>query len=239
MDTEESLSRLMQHPVWMHVPCTLPAVISTKPRDKTSTGDTRALADRSGRHRPREAMLAVLFLVPGVAGLGMFVIFPLFQERRAFVKAGLDPNSPPKTVNEITEAARNGKGKDDVHKRAAREFVKFLADKDSQTTWHTSTGYFPITKAAPETDADKQRVAQRPQFATAIEQLQATALSKATQGCLLGVMPQVRKGAERGMQAAVLSGTDPKAALQNEETAPHGPINDYNSSVCGGARGAP
>jgi sn-glycerol 3-phosphate transport system permease protein len=69
----------MQHPVWMHVPCTLPAVISTKPRDKTSTGDTPALAARSGRHRPREAVLAVLFLVPGVAGLGMFVIFPLFQ----------------------------------------------------------------------------------------------------------------------------------------------------------------
>ena len=88
----------MQHPVWMHVPCTLPAVISTKPRDKTSTGDTRALAARSGRHRPR-----------------------------------------------------------------AWEFVKFLADKDSQTT----------------------------------------------------------------------CGTDPKTASQNEETALHGPINDYDSSVGG------
>jgi sn-glycerol 3-phosphate transport system substrate-binding protein len=126
-----------------------------------------------------------------------------------------------------------GKGKDDVHKRAAWEFVKFLADKDSQTTWHTSTGYFPISKAALQTDADKQWVAQRPQFATAIKQLQGTALTKATQGCLLGVMPQVRKGAERAMQAAVLSGTDPKTALQNEETALHGPINDYNSSVGG------
>jgi sn-glycerol 3-phosphate transport system substrate-binding protein len=63
--------------------------------------------------------------------------------------------------------------------------------------------------------------------------LQGTALTKATQGCLLGVMPQVRKGAERAMQAAVLSGTDPKTALQNEETTLHGPINDYNSSVGG------
>jgi sn-glycerol 3-phosphate transport system substrate-binding protein len=53
------------------------------------------------------------------------VIFPLFQGRRAFVKAGLDPNNPPKTLDKITEAARK--------------------------------------------------------------------LTKATQGCLLGVMPQVRR----------------------------------------------
>jgi sn-glycerol 3-phosphate transport system substrate-binding protein len=126
-----------------------------------------------------------------------------------------------------------GKGKDDVHKRAAWEFVNFLASTDSQTTWHTSTGYFPISKGALQTDADKQWVAQRPQFATAIKQLEGTALTKATQGCLLGAMPQVRKGAEQAMQAAVLSGTDPKTALQNAETALQAPIHDYNSSVGG------
>ncbi|WP_446214771.1 ABC transporter substrate-binding protein [Micromonospora sp. IBHARD004] len=126
-----------------------------------------------------------------------------------------------------------GKGKDDAHKRAAWEFVKFLSDKDSQATWHTSTGYFPISKGALETDVDKQWVAQRPQFQTAITQLQNTPLSKATQGCLLGAMPQARKAAEQAMQAAVLSGTDPRVALEQQQQALAGPIKDYNQSVAG------
>ncbi|MEU5565249.1 ABC transporter substrate-binding protein [Micromonospora musae] len=126
-----------------------------------------------------------------------------------------------------------GKGKDDAHKRAAWEFVKFLSDKDVQATWHTSTGYFPISKGALETDVDKQWVAQRPQFQTAITQLQNTPLSKATQGCLLGAMPQARKAAEQAMQAAVLSGTDPRTALQQQEQAMAGPIKEYNQSVAG------
>jgi sn-glycerol 3-phosphate transport system substrate-binding protein len=126
-----------------------------------------------------------------------------------------------------------GKGKDDAHKRASWEFVKFLANKDSQATWHTSTGYFPISKGALDADVDKQWVAQRPQFQTAITQLQNTALTKATQGCLLGAMPQARKAAEQAMQAAVLSGTDPKTALQQQETALAGPIKDYNTSIGG------
>ncbi|MFR9780837.1 ABC transporter substrate-binding protein [Micromonospora sp. MS34] len=126
-----------------------------------------------------------------------------------------------------------GKGKDDAHKRAAWEFVKFLSDRDSQATWHTSTGYFPISKGALETDVDKQWVAQRPQFQTAITQLQNTPLSKATQGCLLGAMPQARKAAEQAMQAAVLSGTDTRAALEQQQQALAGPIKDYNQSVAG------
>jgi sn-glycerol 3-phosphate transport system substrate-binding protein len=126
-----------------------------------------------------------------------------------------------------------GKGKDDAHKRASWEFVKFLANKDSQATWHTSTGYFPISKGALDSDVDKQWVAQRPQFQTAITQLQNTTLTKATQGCLLGAMPQARKAAEQAMQAAVLSGTDPKTALQQQETALAGPIKDYNTSIGG------
>ncbi|PYC63879.1 ABC transporter substrate-binding protein [Micromonospora arborensis] len=126
-----------------------------------------------------------------------------------------------------------GKGKDDAHKRASWEFVKFLSDKDSQATWHTSTGYFPISKGALETEVDKQWVAQRPQFQTAITQLQNTPLSKATQGCLLGAMPQARKAAEQAMQAAVLSGTEPRAALEQQQEALAGPIKDYNQSVAG------
>jgi len=40
--------------------------------------------------------------------------------------------------------------------------VKFLESKDSQATWHTSTGYFPVNKGALDTDVDKQWVASKP-----------------------------------------------------------------------------
>ena len=126
-----------------------------------------------------------------------------------------------------------GKDKDDAHKRAAWEFVKFLASKDSQAQWHTSTGYFPISKGALDTDVDKQWVSQRPQFSTAIKQLEGTKLTKATQGCLLGVMPQTRKAAETAMQAAVLQGKDAKQALSDAASSLDGPIKDYNQSVGG------
>ncbi len=124
-----------------------------------------------------------------------------------------------------------GKGKDDAHKRASWEFVKFLETKDSQATWHTSTGYFPVSKAALDTDVDKAWVASKPQFQTAITQLQSTKLTTATQGCLFGVMPQVRKAAENAMQAAVLQGKDPKQALTDAANSLSQPIKDYNDSV--------
>ena len=49
-----------------------------------------------------------------------------------------------------------------------------------------------------------------PLFDVAVKQLEATKLSKATQGCLLGVMPQARKASEDGLESA-LNGADPQA----------------------------
>ncbi|MBV9846732.1 MAG: ABC transporter substrate-binding protein [Kutzneria sp.] len=126
-----------------------------------------------------------------------------------------------------------GRGKDDAHKRAAWEFTKFLESKDSQATWHTSTGYFPISRAALDTETDRQWVAKKPQFQVAINQLQGTKLTKATQGCLFGVMPQVRKAAENAMQAAVLQGKDARQALQDAQDSLNRPIGDYNDAVGG------
>lgn len=48
--------------------------------------------------------------------------------------------------------------------RAAWELTQFLASKTSQVTWYTSTGYFPISKAALTDPADQQWVQSKPQF---------------------------------------------------------------------------
>jgi sn-glycerol 3-phosphate transport system substrate-binding protein len=122
---------------------------------------------------------------------------------------------------------------DTAKERASWELVKFLASKQSQVTWHTSTGYFPISKAALSDPADQQWVSQKPQFSTAIQQLASTKLTYATQGCSVGVMPDIRKDTENAMQAAVLQGQDAKQSLINAENTANKQIADYNAKLGG------
>lgn len=122
---------------------------------------------------------------------------------------------------------------DAARERASWELVKFLAGKQTQVAWHTSTGYFPISKAALREPADQQWVAQKPQFATAIRQLEATKLTPATQGCSVGVMPDIRKDVEQALQAAVLQGQDAKQALTDAENKAAKQIADYNAKLGG------
>jgi sn-glycerol 3-phosphate transport system substrate-binding protein len=123
--------------------------------------------------------------------------------------------------------------KDAAHERAAWELVKFLASKQSQVTWHTSTGYFPISKAALTDPTDQAWVTGKPQFQTAITQLQNTKLDYATQGCSVGEMPDVRKDVENAMQAAVLQGQDAHTALTNAQNTANKQIADYNTKLGG------
>ncbi|MGH3491890.1 MAG: ABC transporter substrate-binding protein [Sciscionella sp.] len=126
-----------------------------------------------------------------------------------------------------------GKGKDAAHKRAAWDFVKFLVSKQSQVTWHTGTGYFPVVKSALADPVDKKYVAARPQFETAITQLQQTKLDPATQGCSVGPLPDIRKSVENSMQAAMLQGKPAKAALQGAESKANGAIKAYDAKLGG------
>ena len=120
---------------------------------------------------------------------------------------------------------------DKAKERAAWELVKFLSSKQSQVTWHTSTGYFPISKSALDDPADQQWVKQKPQFSTAIKQLQKTKLTYATQGCSIGEMPDLRKDVENALQAVVLQGQDPKQALTNAESTADKQIAAYNAKL--------
>jgi sn-glycerol 3-phosphate transport system substrate-binding protein len=122
---------------------------------------------------------------------------------------------------------------DPAKERAAWELTKFLAGKQSQVTWHTSTGYFPISKAALNDPADQKWVKQKPQFATAVKELEHTKLSYATQGCSVGEMPNVRKDVENALQAVVLQGKPPKQALTSAESAANNQSADYDSTLGG------
>ncbi len=117
--------------------------------------------------------------------------------------------------------------------RAAWEFIKFLMEPANQAYWHTKTGYFPVSKTALSDPTDQAWVQQHPQFQTAITQLNQTKLDTATQGCLLGVMPQVRQNTEVGMEKAILGEATPQAALDAAVAADQPLIDQYNTATGG------
>ena len=88
-----------------------------------------------------------------------------------------------------------------------------------------------LSKAALNDPTDKKWVSQNSQFGTAIKQLQQTPLNHATQGCSEGEMPQVRQDVQNAIQAILLQGQDPKAALTKEQNIVNGVIASYNSKL--------
>jgi sn-glycerol 3-phosphate transport system substrate-binding protein len=122
-------------------------------------------------------------------------------------------------------------GKPSYEQKAAWEFVKFLEQPDNMAYWHTHTGYFPVDKKALNDPADQAWVQQYPLFRAAIDQLHATKLDKATQGCLLGVMPQTRQAAEVGIENAILKKASPQKAMDDAAAAIQPQIDQYNQAV--------
>ncbi|MEQ4305309.1 ABC transporter substrate-binding protein [Plantactinospora sp. B6F1] len=125
----------------------------------------------------------------------------------------------------------NGVGHSDAEKRGAWEFVKFASSAAQQAQWHTGTGYVPINPKALEEQIDKDWVAQYPQFRTAVDQLHALPPSVASAGCLLGVMPQARKAAEDGLEAAIVGAKPAEQALKDAAASVQPEIESYNKSV--------
>lgn len=97
---------------------------------------------------------------------------------------------------------------------AAWEFVKFVTKPDIQAEWAASTGYFPITPKAYDEDVLKEKYDEYPQYKVAVDQLQNTKASPATQGPLTTVMPESRKIIESAL-GELYDGGDPKKVLDN------------------------
>ncbi|WP_026065958.1 ABC transporter substrate-binding protein [Actinoalloteichus spitiensis] len=127
----------------------------------------------------------------------------------------------------------SGPGHEPAEQRAAWEYVKFLSTADNQAEWHTSTGYFPTNRAALETDLDREWRAENPQFDTAVDQLEATELTTATQGCLAGAMPKVRQLAEEAIEAALTGAKSVEDALGDAREALRGEMSAYTDSIGG------
>ncbi len=121
--------------------------------------------------------------------------------------------------------------KPSYEQKASWEFTKFLELPENMAYWHTHTGYFPVSKAALNDPSDQAWIQQYPSFRTAIDQLHASKLDKATQGCLLGVMPQARQAAEVGIESAILKKASPQKAMDDAVASIQPQIDQYNQAV--------
>jgi sn-glycerol 3-phosphate transport system substrate-binding protein len=96
--------------------------------------------------------------------------------------------------------------------QAAWEFAKYTTDPEVQAEWAAATGYFPITPAAYEEDALNDVYEEFPIFRTAVDQLESTTASPATQGALTEVLPEARQIVETAL-GEMYEGRDPQEAL--------------------------
>ncbi len=123
-----------------------------------------------------------------------------------------------------------GEEHSDAEQEAAWQFVQFLGEPANQATWHTGTGYFPVSRAALDEPEDVEWREEFPQFDVAVQQLEDTELSTPTQGCAAGVMPQARKGVEDALEA-ILQGGDAQEELTEAAEKLQDQLDDYNESV--------
>lgn len=103
---------------------------------------------------------------------------------------------------------------DEEEQDAAWEFVKFMTNADIQAEWAAGTGYFPITPAAYDEDVLNDVYEEFPQYTTAVDQLENTSISPATQGPLTEILPEARKIIETAL-GEMYEGKDPQEALDD------------------------
>jgi sn-glycerol 3-phosphate transport system substrate-binding protein len=114
---------------------------------------------------------------------------------------------------------------------AAWDFVKWTSNPEVQANWSSSTGYYPIRKAAYDVQEMKDTLAKYPQFGVAVEQLRATEPSFPTQGAVFGTFLQARLAIEASMEQ-YMSGSvaDAKAALDDAANKANDALEEYNST---------
>lgn len=96
---------------------------------------------------------------------------------------------------------------------AAWKFLRYLTSPEATAYWHVNTGYFPIDRRAYELPQVVELHAKMPQFRTAIQQLEASKVTPATQGAVIGVFPEARAAVEEAMEMILLRRMTPQQAL--------------------------
>jgi sn-glycerol 3-phosphate transport system substrate-binding protein len=113
----------------------------------------------------------------------------------------------------------------------AWDFVKWTSSPEVQATWSSSTGYYPVRKAAYDVPEMKDTIAKYPQFSVAVEQLRATEPTFATQGAVFGTFLQTRLAIEAGMEQFMTGKVaTAKEALDDAASKANETLTEYNST---------
>jgi sn-glycerol 3-phosphate transport system substrate-binding protein len=141
------------------------------------------------------------------------------------------PDSKPATGGNIIGGASLYimKNRPPAEQQAAWEFVKYAMTPAVQGQWQADTGYYPIVKAAYDTGPSKEWATKYPQFLTAVNQIRESPQNRATNGAVLGVMPQARQRTQK-MIESVLGGQAPQAALEAAVADMNSAIDKYNKA---------
>ncbi|MGG3282600.1 extracellular solute-binding protein [Paenibacillus solani] len=121
--------------------------------------------------------------------------------------------------------------KSEEEQQAAWEFMKYLAEPQTQAYWHVNTGYFPVTTKAYDEPLVKENLEKYPQFQTAVDQLHQTKANLATQGAVMGVFPEARQLTETAIEEVLNGQKTPQEALDKAAQEISSKIETYNKTV--------
>jgi sn-glycerol 3-phosphate transport system substrate-binding protein len=114
---------------------------------------------------------------------------------------------------------------------AAWEYLKFLDQPDSLTTWAIGTGYLPIRKSSASSSAMQAYWTQNPTYKVAYDQLVNGPNNVATSGSVIGDYTGVRDAVRDAENTMFLQGKAPAAALQAASQNSTAAMDDYNTRI--------
>ncbi len=114
--------------------------------------------------------------------------------------------------------------------QAAWEFVKYAMTAAVQAQWQADTGYYPIVKSAYDQGPSKEWSTKYPQFLTAISEIRDSPQNRATNGAILGVMPQARQRTQKMIESIILGKESVDAAAESAVNDINAQIDKYNKA---------
>ncbi|MGI9644860.1 MAG: extracellular solute-binding protein [Ilumatobacteraceae bacterium] len=117
--------------------------------------------------------------------------------------------------------------KDDAATAAAWDYVQFLVNAQSQSTWAAATGYAPIRSDALDLDPLATQYAEDPRFRVPYDQLTTSVDDVAASAPVLGPQREVRDATANAI-AAIFTGADVATALADAADEANALIRSYN-----------
>jgi sn-glycerol 3-phosphate transport system substrate-binding protein len=172
--------------------------------------------------------------INSTAGLTLISRFAALQR----IDLGIAPLPTPSedATNGVTVGGASlwvSAGKSEAETRAAVDFIFFLTNTENDMRWHQGSGYFPTRESSIAQLTADGWFERNPNFAIAINQLQASAGNIANAGAILGPSSDVRGYLVEAIRSVVDSGADPAEALAVAKRRADAALAEYNAVVGG------